>query len=447
MNLSHQKYNVIKENHAKTETLARFITSDISRLLFGVEELIEGIHKTEEHIEDNHEHDEHIEDILKKDLRAYIMDILILSPQGEILHWTGEGKKPDIRDRQYFKYHLKQKKSLRTFIGQPQLSKVHPDKWFFALSKAYYTEKNELENIIVVIINLDYFKYRYKDDILNPNTTITIASSQGVIYTSYPNSLKLSGSYIQEIETFAKSNKSVQHYNTLSPLNQQQRIATLARSNTYPIISAVSLLKEDVLAPWEQQKKNAFVITLIIGVGFFILIFSYSKLQKELIALTRTDGLTKLYNRRYFEELSQVVFSRAKRHGEEVTIMMLDIDDFKQINDRFGHQEGDKVIESLAHIITEQTRSLDICGRYGGEEFIVLMDYTKESDALIVASRIKKEFEDLKKATVSIGIAQLHSNDSTYEDMIGRADKALYGSKESGRNQITLASQFHNWHQ
>lgn len=158
-----------------------------------------------------------------------------------------------------------------------------------------------------------------------------------------------------------------------------------------------------------------------------------------------TDPLTKLFNRRYFSEVSPQMFNLAKRNGEALSVMMLDIDRFKKINDTFGHQTGDRVIEGLASIITSLKRESDIACRYGGEEFILLLPETSIEGAKELAHRIRQTVENYSididekqkvQVTVSIGVAVSDfSKDDDIESVIRRADDAMYKAKKMGRNR------------
>ncbi len=168
--------------------------------------------------------------------------------------------------------------------------------------------------------------------------------------------------------------------------------------------------------------------------------------NKELGQLSRTDGLTQLFNRMHWEHCLQAEFKRWIRSNNSSCLVMLDIDHFKKINDNYGHMVGDQVIRHLSGLIRAHARETDISGRYGGEEFAILLSDTSLSNAYVFAERLRKAVEvavikhnDLDITyTVSIGIAEINLSIQTYEAWIECSDTALYQSKEAGRNQITL---------
>lgn len=170
------------------------------------------------------------------------------------------------------------------------------------------------------------------------------------------------------------------------------------------------------------------------------------EIKKQLTVEATTDMLSGLYNRRYFFEASTKSFYTAMRYKQNLSMLMLDIDHFKNINDSYGHMIGDSVIRICANILKKLSRTSDIIARYGGEEFIVILPETNLEEALLLAERIRKEVQnrdidlnDDKKVyiTISIGVSQLDNEDDTsIENIIQRCDDALYSAKKSGRNRV-----------
>jgi diguanylate cyclase (GGDEF)-like protein len=166
-------------------------------------------------------------------------------------------------------------------------------------------------------------------------------------------------------------------------------------------------------------------------------------LNEELKTASRVDGLTGLYNRRYWQERFDEVFKLSKRRGKPSTAMMLDIDHFKRINDTYGHQAGDKVIKMLAALIKRCTRETDLAGRYGGEEFAIILTDSALDNAKVVAERIRQFAQRLEvehegktiRFTISLGLAEFDSNIKSAMGWLELADQALYEAKQNGRNQ------------
>jgi diguanylate cyclase (GGDEF)-like protein len=173
--------------------------------------------------------------------------------------------------------------------------------------------------------------------------------------------------------------------------------------------------------------------------------YAFNELKLALVEMERlakTDGLTGLLNRRALFETATQEFSRAQRYERALSVLMLDIDHFKRINDTYGHQVGDVVIQEIAAVLKGTLRETDFIGRYGGEEFAVILPETSLEQAFEVAERIRCQISDRLivndstnlQVTVSLGIATLKAGMGTIDEMLKQADQALYQAKFNGRN-------------
>jgi len=157
------------------------------------------------------------------------------------------------------------------------------------------------------------------------------------------------------------------------------------------------------------------------------------------------DGLTEIFNRRYLEQRLSTEFDRVKRYGGEFSFIMFDLDYFKKVNDTYGHLGGDEVLCSVAKQVSKLLRTSDIVGRYGGEEFGIILPATELEGARVFAERLRQSIAETPVAykdtsiavSVSMGLMQYTSATPTYESMINGADMALYASKKGGRNRVT----------
>lgn len=169
------------------------------------------------------------------------------------------------------------------------------------------------------------------------------------------------------------------------------------------------------------------------------------EIYKELAIL---DGLTEVYNRRYFDRILAQELNRARRYNHQLSLLMVDIDDFKRYNDTYGHPVGDRVLKQIAKKLLESSRNIDFVTRYGGEEFAIVLPETDKTGASVAATRFLSlitliKIDDPKsifsgKITVSIGLASYPEDALTKEELISKADSALYQAKHLGKNRVCL---------
>jgi len=174
----------------------------------------------------------------------------------------------------------------------------------------------------------------------------------------------------------------------------------------------------------------------------------YYKMSEDLRKISITDSLTDLYNRRFFQDRISEEIERSRRHGQPVSLIMLDIDNFKQYNDTYGHLAGDEALRLTAATIKNSVRNIDRVARYGGEEFAVILPMTEITAARDIAERIRSGVagryfpDDALRATVkltaSLGIASFPQHADNLFDLVGNADKALYIAKVNGKNRVAL---------
>lgn len=224
----------------------------------------------------------------------------------------------------------------------------------------------------------------------------------------------------------------------------------LFRFKTYrPITGAAEYMYQNVtLIPVSSADGNINQLSIVI---YDVTDIAVGKQQlheanEQLAVLSRTDSLTQLNNRGYWEDAVSQEFRRLQRTRADASLVMFDIDHFKRVNDGYGHPAGDAAIRSTAHILQETIRVTDIAGRYGGEEFGIVLVETGADGAMVLTERLRKaveamtvEHEDYKiQFTISLGVAPWDSEMVSHEQWIDCADQALYEAKESGRNQVVL---------
>jgi len=187
------------------------------------------------------------------------------------------------------------------------------------------------------------------------------------------------------------------------------------------------------------------LIGIFLGIIQALYIDRISSLYEKVRQLSITDSLTSLYNRRYFMDKLEDEIDRATRYDRNLYLLLIDIDDFKKLNDTHGHQKGDKILEDFGYKLKKSIRRPDIAARYGGEEFVILMPEADVMSAQEVAKRLCKEISEHtfidnelcdSKLTISVGVAGFPADARDATDLIKKADAELYRAKATGKNTV-----------
>lgn len=205
----------------------------------------------------------------------------------------------------------------------------------------------------------------------------------------------------------------------------------------------------DVLNSWFSV---VFIVSIVAWTFFFFFLNSarleldLETARVELDLLARTDPLTNLYNRRHFDEHAEIEFEHAKRHERSLSFLFVDIDNFKLINDTYGHIAGDKVLLSISATIQSLVRAYDLVARYGGDEFIIMLMDAGKKETCAIAERMRKAVEKIPveidsgslHVCLSTGVATLDPGDMDLGMVLKRGDDALYQAKQQGRNRVVM---------
>lgn len=414
-------------------------TIDASRqLLRAVEQIAQPTIKDRKHDSDA----AHAALLRLKNQTPYILDLLVVSPDGRITEWTGLGKPPDILDREYYRYHTGAATS-NLYVGEPLLSKVHKDRWFFAVSEAIRDSQGRLSFIVVAIIDNKILHERLGIELAIPGSTQALLSEHGAVYARRPDHESNVGKRIsrpKELSALTENKPSIT-FRSLSQLDGKMRILSWHKVSGYPLVSAGTVVIDELLLPWRQRVfllTALWVVLCIVIISFARRANAISRLHAELASI---DGLTGISNRRSILDTAAFL-DRSQQHSGNLSILMIDVDHFKDINDQFGHQVGDQALQQVSDVLRKHIRETDIVGRYGGEEFLVLMPDTGPEGAMLAAEKVRQAVIDRitqpKPMTISIGVATT-SADTPLNITLVRADKALYRAKREGRNCVRLA--------
>ncbi|HEX6304161.1 MAG TPA: diguanylate cyclase [Anaerolineales bacterium] len=206
------------------------------------------------------------------------------------------------------------------------------------------------------------------------------------------------------------------------------------------VIGTLGMMRHRPGKPYTGEERS-FLESLAIHVALTIM---NARLHELVRHQARTDALTGAYNRRYFLSQAELEFSRAERYGKPLSIILLDLDHFKDVNDTYGHHTGDDVLQSVAERFRDNIRPADIMGRYGGEEFTILLPETDLAGARQLADRLRTQIADVPvddkgesiRVTVSLGVASKGDDTPDVDALLHKADEAMYEAKRAGRNQV-----------
>lgn len=239
--------------------------------------------------------------------------------------------------------------------------------------------------------------------------------------------------------------------NTRAYSTWEQRPHVFHFANTRPLTGQSSLMYQNLsLTPLLGPDGNVSHVCILVYdvTDNAIHKIGLEEANTQLQELSQTDGLTGLSNRGHLEQILEKEFQRQARYQGNASLILFDIDHFKAVNDTFGHQVGDDVLANVARLTQSTLRNTDIAGRYGGEEFALLLPDTTPDDALILAERLRLLIQNSSvttedaqiSVTVSLGIAAFTPAFNNHNDWLVAADKALYASKRSGRNRTSTHS-------
>ncbi|THC40637.1 hypothetical protein C2862_21130 [Massilia sp. Mn16-1_5] len=344
------------------------------------------------------------------------------------------------------------------------------------MSRRLEHEDGTFAGVALATIKLDFFESAYSKLDVGQAGTVLLASDEGILYYRRPFSEQIIG---RDVSTGPLMKLYRTHGNAgtsllTAKIDNVERLYSYRHLEGFPLIVAAAHSSDDIYAGWRNS-----AVQLIGSLVFFIALLSWggtkllnqlairerletqlhlvsdglAQANSELSALALKDGLTQLANRRAFDSALSREYARAKRSNAPVSLLMIDVDHFKQYNDHYGHPAGDACLRQVAKALSAQvTRETDLPARYGGEEFVVLLPATDACGAKAVAERVLNTIANLniahafspnQKVTVSIGVATavtFGQGEESLSAFLTAADTALYQSKAAGRNRMSAVS-------
>lgn len=311
-------------------------------------------------------------------------------------------------------------------------------------AEAFHWLVDMLESVEVGLVVLDLeFRVQAWNGFMENHSGITASQIRDqVLFEAFPDI---------PIAWLSRKVDAVAMLNTRAFTSWEQRPYLFQFRNTRPITGTEEYMFQNLtISPLTNTNGEVNKVCLLI---YDVTEFASSKralerANEQLAKLSMTDRLTGLLNRGTWENLVDAEYERYRRYGQATSLVMFDIDNFKPVNDTYGHLAGDEVIRDTAQITRNSIRQSDSAGRYGGEEFGIILPETDAENARIICERIRDAIEksivttsagDEIRYTVSMGIAQLTGQPENHMQWMQKADEALYAAKENGRNQVIVA--------
>jgi len=417
----------LRQARERARLTAHHVAQDLERRLYGIEQMFLGIDDLLTLSDDDDSAKDFIEAVLRGRQRseADFMDLLIVDARGRIRCWTGAGTPPSVTDRRYVTIHLQSDDSL-WFIGPPQWSRVHRNRRFFAVSRAFRNPDGRLRHILVAILDLASVSGTYAD--------LPAPGMQLILHDSRNHTYFVLNSESPRIPFWKRASV---WFESRTPITASAEVAGT------PLQIGVGQKTDPILVSWLADLFVNLILWSLIAGAMMWAFRRFSRQQERLDFLATTDALSRLSNRGHFMALAGKLFTQSRRYGQPLSALVIDIDDFKQVNDRFGHGQGDRVIRAVADLLRQHCRASDLVGRVGGEEFVMLLPNTPVTGALATAEKILEGVEAIRlggrspfSVTVSIGVSGRGDGDTELETLINRADQALYRAKQAGKNRV-----------
>ena len=386
--------------------------------------------------------------------------ILVLDKEGNAVAQSG-GSLPtraNFADHQYFIVQ-RDANNAGVYISQPFENWLHNNEPSIALSRRISDAAGNFAGVIVIAIRLEHFHEVLARLNVGAKGVLVILNSNGLILSRQPsrNGNGDVGRDVSDSRAFRAIAEGETSFVTVAAIDNVERLYTIGHVPGYPLVVNVALATQSILAGWWKLAIVIGPTSLLVCAAIVALaavlqrkIEHLAKTEARLAMLATTDGLTGLANRRHFDATMETEWSRARREGTSLSILLIDADRFKAVNDKFGHLKGDEVLKIIAgRVANKARRAGDLAARFGGEEFILLLPTTRASAALGIAEAIRSDVSADSEAsaaagepgtTISLGVATMTPDRSnSIKQLLMAADRALYQAKAEGRNRSVLA--------
>jgi len=454
-NLQLQKKLVFKENETAMAGILGSVEADIKRAFFGLDQVFHGLQNYLGVCSLSGFRNQAGMTRILDDLVAhnnYLVGLNIIDPNGDVLHGNGNIVRPNLRQRNFFAVHLSEVTE-GLYISPPQASLIFDDQWTTGISKAIRHPDGSLDRVLAGIIDLKYFFQSYAGLITKPGYTLTILSPQGLVYSRIPDHSSSVGQDYPELISdgamLARSQEQGVAY--LKNHDGNSEAVMFKQLKEWPLIIRIARSEDSMLAPWRETARLLTLLGTVICLALlYFAVFAINAQKKQLATMgalriqSSTDELTRLSNRRHFLEEAQLETKKALRTNLPLSLIMIDLDHFKEVNDQFGHHAGDTLLRECADLLKKTCRETDLIGRFGGEEFVLLLPATDQEGALSIAEKLRHIIanhpfsyqQQNLNITVSLGVTQVNPGEAGLNNALKKADSFLYAAKNDGRNTI-----------
>lgn len=417
--------------------------------------------------EDVLEHPDDFQNHVKEELQAYgsfVSQLGVIDANGQLVFSNlAPIRKPiDLSDREHFRVHRDNPQADRLFISKPVLGRLS-HRWSIQFTRPIF-DGGKFAGVLALSVPADLFSDYFQQIDVGANGSIVLLGTDRSV-RAIASGAPIPGRYgrfkLPEDKPYFVNGERVGYYEGVSSLDGQYHLAAYRRLEEESVLVLVLLSPKDFMAAFEEHRKllivSASVISLLL-LAVALLIYAFSRrhfrntarlreAHEQMTQLANTDVLTGVSSRRSFLAGCEAELSRARRHGEDVSLLMLDIDHFKRINDTYGHPIGDEVLAALTATCSRVLRAHDLFGRLGGEEFAIALPSTDLEGALSVAEKIRRAIAEAPISTsagpitltVSIGLVSSAAGRDDLQPLLVRADGALYDAKQNGRNRVCAA--------
>jgi diguanylate cyclase (GGDEF)-like protein len=472
--IRHDRVQALSAAETNVYNLARIFEENVQKTTLEIDKLL--LYLRREYKEGGGNFGQKVKIVSQLGHDELILQISIINRDGNLVFndKSTPVKTLNLADREHFTFH-RDKPYDNLFISTPVLGRVS-NIWSIQFTRKIVKDDGSFDGVIVASVSPRHFSDFYQSVDVGERGAITLFGLDRVIRA------RASGTSVDDVANGIRVNPDNPSLNPKKPaagiysaksvVDGVLRLSAYRRLHKYPLVVQVGLAEDEIFRLTNARRNTMISIGILATIAFagsLVLLLWLEKqqllltgkltdrdhqLQKtlaELEKLVTTDALTDLPNRRSFFSRLQSEFIRSARYGRPLTVIMLDLDHFKNVNDTYGHMVGDAVLRHLSAIMRSCVREADMIARYGGEEFVILLPETEREGAAYIAERVRFDVDATPfchesgeniHVTVSLGVACIAAGEeiADIDKLLQNADEALYKAKNHGRNCIAFAT-------